>query len=43
MRLKNKMSLKKRALSPGQNLNGMDLGATEWFSTRNPWIGNPAP
>ena len=21
----------------------VDLGATQWFSTREPWIGNPAP
>ena len=21
----------------------VDLGATQWFWTRDPWIGNPAP
>ena len=21
----------------------LDLGATEWFTTREPWIGNPVP
>ena len=22
---------------------GVNLGATQWFSIRDPWIGNPAP
>ena len=27
----------------GRMKGWVDLGATQWFWTRNPWIGNPAP
>ena len=28
---------------PGKDEGWVNLGATQWFWTRDPWIGNPAP
>ena len=30
-------------MDPGRMKQWVDLGASQWFSTQEPWIGNPAP
>ena len=30
-------------INPRRMKGLLNLGATQWFSMRNPWIGNPAP